>query len=166
MNSVLKYDKVILIKEMNDKIKKVGEVFEIANILEDSFVLREAKSKTAVGVISFKDFDEFFVHEENFRGWTNWVYFTGFDGQNDCMYRTNRKKTQVKFLTDKVMGESFLNNGDDFNLAFGLNLAYLRARNKVIAKKKSEYEKNLKNLDIELMDNERIIKDMINHLES
>ena len=173
MKSVLKYDRVILIKEMNDKIKKVGEVFEIANILENSFVLREAKSKVAVGVINFKDFDNFFVHEENFRGWTNWVYFTGFDGQNDCMYRTNRKKTQVRFLTDKVMGESFLNKEDDFNLAFGLNLAYLRARNKVIAKKKTEYENKLKNLDnklknldVELMDNERIIKDMINRLES
>lgn len=166
MKSVLKYDRVILIKELNDKIKKVGEEFEIANVLEDSFILREAKSKTAVGVISFEDFEKHFVHAENFSGWTNWTMFVGFDGQNDCMYRTNRKKTQVRFLTDNVRGESFLNKEDDFSLAFGLNLAYLRARNKVIAKKKSEYENKLKALDIELIDNERVIKDMINHLES
>lgn len=166
METVLRFDRVILIKELNDKIKKVGDAFEIANICEDSFVLREAKSKVAVGVVSFSDFEKHFVHEENFRGWTNWVYFTGFDGQNDCMYRTNRKKTQVRFLTDKVMGESFLNKEDDFNLAFGLNLAYLRARNKAFANKKSKYEQEINKIDIELMDNKRIIKDMINRLES
>ena len=30
MESILKYDKVILIKELDDKIRKVGEVYEIA----------------------------------------------------------------------------------------------------------------------------------------
>ena len=52
METILKFDRVILTKELNDKIKKVGDVFEIANILDNSFLLREAKSRVAVGVVS------------------------------------------------------------------------------------------------------------------
>ena len=55
MNSTLKFDRVILTKEFNEKFKKVGEVFEIANILDDSFLLRDSKTKIALGVISFED---------------------------------------------------------------------------------------------------------------
>lgn len=171
MESVLKFDRVVLIKELNDKIKKLGEVFEIANVLEDSFVLRETKSRAAVGVISFADFEEHFVHAENFKGWTQWCMFVGFDGQNDCMYRTNGKKVQVKFLTDKVRGEACCSKVNDFNLSYGIQLAYLRALNKVNLRKITEYEEtlkqteeNLKQTNIEVMDNERIIQKMINSL--
>ena len=164
MKSVLKFDRVILIRELNDKIKKLGETFEIANVLEDSFVLREAKSKVAVGVVSFEDFEQHFVHEENFKGWTNWTMFTGFDGQNDCMYRTNGKKVQVKFVTDKVRAEACRNKVNDFNLSFGIQLAYLRALNKAKKKKAMEMEEALKVINIEIMDNDNIIQKMINSL--
>ena len=118
----------------------------------------------AVGVVGFEDFEKHFVHEENFKGWTNWCLFTGFDGQNDCMYRTNGKKVQVKFLTDKVRAESCCNKVNEFNLSYGIQLAYLRALNKVYSKKVAEHEEALKKIDIEIMDNERIIKKMINSL--
>ena len=71
MNTTLKFDRVVLTKELNDKFKQIGEVFEIANILEDSFLLRSTKTKVAIGVVNFEDFDKHFVHEENFKGWTN-----------------------------------------------------------------------------------------------
>lgn len=163
MESTLKYDRVILIKELNDKIRKVGECYEIANVFEDSFLLRESNTKVAVGVISFVDFEKHFVHEENFKGWTQWTPLTGFNGQTDAYYRTNRRKTQVKFLTDKVRGESFLNvkEGDEFNLYFGIQTAYLRCLNKAHLKKATEHEEALKKINIEIVDNERIIKKMI-----
>lgn len=163
METTLKFDKVILTKELNDKFCKVGEIFEIANILEDSFLLRDAKTRVALGVVSFADFEKHFVHEENFKGWTQWTPLVGFDGQTDAYYRTNRRKTQVKFLTDKVRGESFLNvkDGDEFNLYFGIQIAYLRCLNKAHLKKATEYEDALKKIDIEMVDNERIIKKMI-----
>lgn len=166
MKTTLKFERVILIKELDDKLHKVGECYEIANILEDSFVLREAKSKLAVGVISFEDFEKHFVHEENFKGWTNWTPLVGFDGQTDAFYRTNRRKTQVRFLTDKVRAESFLNvkDGDAFNLFFGIQLAYLRALNKAYSKKTAEYENALKKIKSETEDNEGIIRKMINSL--
>ena len=166
MESTLKYDRVVLIKELNDKIKKVGELYEIANVLEDSFVLREAKSRLAVGVINFADFEKHFVHEENFKGWTQWTPLAGFDGQTDAYYRTNRKKVQVRFLTNKVRAESSRHREDEFNLYFGIQLAYLRALNKAYSNKKSRYEEELKKIDIEMMDNEKIMQKMINSLES
>ena len=168
METTLKFDKVILVKELNDKIKKVGEVFEIANILDGSFLLRDAKTRVAVGVVSLEDFEKHFVHEENFKGWTQWTPLVGFDGQTDVYYRTNRRKTQVKFLTDNVRAESFVNvkAGDEFNLYLGIQLAYLRALNKAKSKKASEYEDALKKINIEIVDNERIIKKMIASLES
>lgn len=182
METTLKFDKVILIKELNDTIKKVGKVFEIANILDGSFLLRDAKTRVAVGVVSFEDFEKHFVHKENFSGWTQWTPLTGFDGQTDAYYRTNRRKTQVKFLTDNVRAESFLNvkEGDEFNLRFGIQLAYLRALNKAHSKKAAKYEEELKKCEeelkkceeelkrtnIEMVDNERIIKKMIASLQS
>ena len=168
METILKFDKFILVKELNDKFKKVGESFEVANIFDDSFLLREAKSKVAVGVISFKDFENHFVKEESFKGWTNWTRIIGFDGQNDAFYRTNGKKVQVRFLTDKVRAEASCNLKfeDKFNLFFGLNLAYLRCLNKALNKQKALYEKKIKKFDSEIIDNVKTMEKMISSLEA
>ena len=164
MNTILNYDRVILTKELNERFSKVGDTFEVANVLEDSFLLRDAKTKTAIGVVSFYDFENHFVHEENFKGWSPWQRFVGFDGQNDCEYRTNRRKVQVRFLTDKVKGEACLNKNDDFNLTFGLHMAYMRARNKAAMKRKQMHIDALKELNNEIFDNEKAIEQMINSL--
>lgn len=172
MNTVLKYDKVVLTKELNDKIKNVGDTFEITNVLENAFLIREEKTKVAVGTVSFEDFEKHFVHEENFKGWTNWTQLASFNGQSDAFYRTNRKKTQVKFLTDKVRGESCCCKGDEFNLGFGIQMAYLRCLNKVREKQKfecmdklSEYEKKLKFINHDIAENHTIMKKMISSLD-
>lgn len=165
MDTVLKFDRVILVKELNEKIKKVGEIFEIANILNDSFLLRDGKTRIAIGVVSFEDFEKHFVHEENFKGWTSWVPLTGYDGQTDAFYRTNRKKVQVKFLRDKVKAEACCNKKEDeFNLSFGVQTAYLRCFNKALSKCKAEYENNLKKIEHEIANNENIIKRMVHSL--
>ena len=164
METTLKFDRVILTKELNDKFKKVGEVFEVANILDDSFLLRDAKTRIALGVVSFEDFENYFVCEQNFKGWTSWIPIVGFDGQSDAMYKTNRKKVIVKFLTDKIRAESCCNKNDDFNLTFGIQIAYFRCLNKALAKKKIEHEETLKNINHEIAENDRIMKQMINSL--
>lgn len=162
MNTTLKFDRVVLTKELNDKFKQVGEAYEIANILEDSFLLRSAKTRVAIGVVSFQDFEKYFVHENNFKGWTPWTQFVGFDGHSDCFYKTNRKKVRVKFLTDKVMGESCCTKGDDFSLSFGIQLAYLRALNKARTKQRIELENKLNTVEHEIAENNTIIKKMVN----
>lgn len=165
MNSVLKFDRVILTKELNDKFKNVGEVFEVANVLEDSFLLRDSRTKVAIGVINFKDFEKYFVHEENFKGWTPWTSLVGFDWQTDAVYRTNRRKTQVKFLTNKVRGEACCNKVNDFNLTFGIQTAYLRALNKAQEQRKIKLEEELKEVNHEIAENNNIMKRMISSLE-
>ena len=165
MNSVLKYDRFILTKELNEKVKNIGECYEVANILESSFILRDARSKVAVGVVDFEDFDNHFVKEDNFKGWTPWQQMIGFDGQTDAYYRTNRRKTQVKFLTAKVRGESCCNKVNDFNLTFGIQTAYIRALNKAHEQKKAKLEKELKEINHEIAENNSIMKRMINSLE-
>ena len=158
MNTVLKFDRVILTKELNEKFKQVGEVFEIANILDNSFLLRDSKTRVALGVVSFEDFENHFVQEPNYKGWSNWTPLVGFDGHNDAVYRTNRKKVQVRFLTNKVRAEACCCKGDEFNLAFGLRVAYLRCLNKALTEKKNKAER-------EIAENEHILKKMINSLD-
>ena len=165
MKTVLKFDECVLVKELNEKFKQTGELFEVANILDDSFLLRSAKTKVAIGVVSFEDFERCFVHKENFKGWTSWAPLTGFDGQNDCFYRTNRKKVQVKFLTSKVRGEACRSKDDDFNLGFGIHLAYLRALNKARTKQRVELEEKLNMVEHEIAENLTIIKKMVNSLD-
>lgn len=166
MNTTLKFDKVVLVKELNEKFKKIGEHYEVANILDDSFLLREAKTKVAIGVVSFEDFENHFVREENSKGYTKWSPLVGFDGQNDILYRTNRRRVQVKFVTDNVRAESCCCKGDEFNLSFGLQLAYLRCLNKALAKKKNKYEEELKSIENEIADNTSFIGQMLDTLNA
>ena len=174
METVLKFDKVILIKELNEKVKKVGDTFEIANILDGSFLLREARTRVAVGVINFEDFEEHFVKEEDFKcGWTPWTPLTGIHGQTDALYRTNRKKVQVKFLTDKVRAEASCHKMDEFNLFFGVQMAYMRCRNKAMLKRKElllnnmeVIENTLKAIDSDIADNNKTMKKMIKSIEA
>lgn len=165
MDSIFKHDEVVLIKELNDKVKNVGDTFEIANVLEDSFVIRNSKSKVAVGVVSYSDFDSHFVKKEERKGWTNWTSMIGFDGNNDCVYRTNFRKVQVKLLTSKIRGEACCSKVNDFDLSFGVHMAYMRALNKAYEKKKIEIENELKEINHEIAENNNIMKRMINSLE-
>lgn len=171
MDTTMNFDVVIQTKELNDRFKKVGEVFEVASVRDDSFLLRDIKTKVAIGVVNFDDFDKHFVHKENFKGWTGWTPIIGFDGHSDAMYKTNRKKVIVKFLTDKVRGEACCHHDDDFNLAFGIQTAYLRCLNKANEKRKAELEKqidicneNLAVIDCNIKENRNILERMINSL--
>lgn len=165
MKSILKYDRVVLIKEMNERIKKVGEIYEVANVLDEAFLLRDSKTRTAVGVVNFEDFEKFFIKEEDSKGWTQWTPMIGFDGHSDVFYKTNGKKVIVKFVTDKVRAEASCNKKEDeFNLTFGLNLAYLRARNKANEKRKAKLESELKAIEIDIAENNNMMKRMTESL--
>lgn len=166
MNTVMKFDRVVLMKELGDRFSTVGQVYEVASILNgESFLLRDAKTKIASVVISIEDFDKYFVIENECTGWTPWQKFVGFDGQNDCLYRTNFKKVQVRFLTDKVRAEACCSKNDEFNLSFGIRLCYLRALNKARAKQKKEFEEKLNMVNREIAENEKTMKFMLNSLD-
>lgn len=158
--SVLKYDKVILKKEFKN-LKMVGEVYEVANITDTSIVLRDSKTKVAVGVIDFDDFEEYFGKPSEMREWTAWTMFQS-EGDAVGFYRTNGKKVEVKWNGFK--SAAYCCSLDDFNLFFGIKLAYKRCIIKYLLKLKKEHEAILKVVNGEIKDNEKIIKDMIDIL--
>lgn len=96
--------------------------------------------------------------------WTSWKPVVDCNGQTDAFYRNNGKKTQVKFLTDKVRGECCCCRDDEFDLSFGIQLAYLRCLNKARERQKAELEETLKAIEHEIAENKTIIKKMVNSL--
>ena len=165
-DSVMKLDKVVLVKEFGDKITKVGKVYEIANILDNGYMIREASgARVAVGVVGFNDFNTYFKRQEDFKGWTEWMPLLGFDGQNDVFYRTNLKRVQVKFVKGNIKSEACCCPVNEFNLYYGIRLAYLRCCNKFLSKQKTELEQKLKEVNCEMTDIKKGIQKMINSLE-
>ena len=98
------------------------------------------------------------------KGWTNWIPLTGIAGQNDCFYRTNERKTQVQFVTDGIRAESCCHKEDEFNLYFGIQIAYLRCKNKALKNKKDNLERQLKDIKSEIADNNVVINNKISSL--
>lgn len=170
MGSVLKYDRVVLVKEFG-KMKMVGEVYEVANITETAFVLRDAKNKVAVGVIDIRDFEEYFKKEEEVKGWTPWtpVVSRVDNGTVEFFYRTNRKKVQVKLMmtnNDSIKGEASCNTMDEFDLYFGIKLAYTRLDNKFKERYKRHLEEELVRVITDIKQNEKYLKQMTDSLKS
>lgn len=138
--TVLRGDKVVLIKPF-DKMQNVGNMYEVADFTSTNIILRDCVTKVAACAVSVVDFSNYFDKVENAIGkWTKWQ--TIIDGLGDvtCFYRTNFKKIEVRiFTSDKfyVTAKATCCKGDNFNMGFGLHLAYLR-----VVKKRCEIEKN------------------------
>lgn len=144
--NILRGDKVILLKEMGE-FKKVGETFEVANITDTSVVLRNVNTKVAVGVIAIDSFKEYFEksEKETTYEWTKWQPFRDADGSLIGYYRTNQKRVQVK-IPSGVRAESTCYKDDEFNLYFGMKLAYHRCLDKFYEKKLEEIACRIANL--------------------
>lgn len=162
METVLKFDRVVLAKELNERFRQVGEVYEVASVLDNSFVLRDARTRVAVGVVTFEDFERCFSKEEKLSTWTPWTHLAGVDGRTDAFYRSNGRRVEVKFVTDKIRATSCCHADDEFNLFFGIQIAYYRAENKALVKKAKEYEEKLARTIDEITYNKGIIKNMVN----
>lgn len=160
--SILKYDRVILTKEL-DKMVNIGEAYEVAIVNEDSFLMRDARTKVAMGVISLEEFYNHFRKPEDIKGWTPWVKFTDKDG-DAAFYKTNFRKVMVKCGNTKAVASCNMAE-DDFNLHFGIRIAYGRCINKMLKKEKEECEKRLKDIQSEMKDNLVLMRNMIASLE-
>lgn len=158
--NILRNDKVILTKEMGN-LKMVGETYEVANVVEDRVVLRDAKTKVAVGVIDIVDFWEYFKKPEDVKRWTNWTNIVDQQGNSVGTYRTNMRKVQVR-LSDGTRTEVCCKKSDSFSLGFGINYAYERCTKKYLKRLEAKYEKSLKSVRADISECEHRIKQMIN----
>lgn len=131
--NIYKNKQYILIKNYDDTLEKVGELYEVANILDDCVIICEVATKLAVAAISIKNFDEFFVpfEEAKKKGWTKWRPIYQDDGLIGY-YRTNFHKTQFRSPNLKHKATASCLKTDEFNLYDGVMLAYARYRKKII----------------------------------
>lgn len=162
--NIVKNDMVALTNEMGN-LKMVGELFEVANITDTSVVLRTANKKIAICAVEIKDFDKYFKKVEEFTGWTEWHELVDPNENIIAFYRTNYRKVQVRLFNgvNKFRGEAFCKNGDNFNLFFGIQLAYARCMDKFYRDEIEETESYLKEIKSTMTDNKNSIKRMINN---
>lgn len=160
---IFRNDKVMLVKEVGN-LNLVGEIYEVANITNTSVIIRDVNSKVAICSVDINDFEKYFKKPEEVRCWTKWQGM--LDRTNSVMayYRTNGKKVQVK-TPDGVHAEAACNKCDEFNLAFGVNLAYARCLDKCLKSMASEYESALNKVHSEMAENKNRMKKMIRTLD-
>lgn len=159
--NIVRNDKVILVKEM-ENLKLVGETFEIANIVDDSVVIRDAKSKIAICAVGIHELDKYFKKLEEAVEWTPWTRLVLGADDVVAFYRVKGRKVQVK-LADGTHSEANCNKCDEFNLYFGIQLAYERCLIKVYKKIEKEYEVALKNVRANISEAHHRAKMMINN---
>ena len=76
-----------------------------------------------------------------------------------AFYRTNGKKVQVKIKWYRC--EASCNTMDDFDLYFGIQLAYLRCKNKALKAEQKIYRDEIKEIDSQIKSNKTLINQMI-----
>ena len=168
--NIMRNDKVVLVKGMNG-FKKVGESYEVANITDTKIILRDVTSKVAIGAVDIDAFEAHFKKAEEVTGWLPWESMVDRAGNVIAHYRTNGKKVQVR-TPDGYRAETTCNKGDDFNLFFGIQLAYSRCLMKSLNDEEISLMEAIEDLESELNDirsaqseTKHTIKMMINSLE-
>ena len=162
--NIIRGDKVILMQEV-ENLKQVGEAFEVANVLDNAVVLRDVKSKVAIGSIDIAMFDQYFKKPEEVKGWTPWQHLLDASGFTVAFYRSNLKQGKVQVRTaDNVRSEASCHRDDVFNLRFGIDMAYTRCKIKALSKLKADYETSLSAISNDLSTYESKVDRMIKSL--
>ena len=177
--NIVKGDKLVLIREM-DRLKTIGQMYEVANITDTNVVLRDATTKIAVCSVEFNVIDSYFAKKEDANGWTEWTRITDPDGSMIAEYRTNFKHVEVRIPNDMlgypngkaIRSTAMCSQGDEFNLAFGIRLAYIRCEQKYLRNEVSEIdsvieslEKDKSDCESRIVNNKSIIKKLLAQLD-
>lgn len=162
--NIIKNDKVILKKQFGD-LNKIGQAYEVANITDTQIVLREIKSKIAVAAIDFEALEEYFQKSDSTKSaWTNWIRLVDEHKNVIAWYKTNNKRVKVRM--GLYCSESTCNcNEDEFDLFFGIRLAYLRCRKKFLNKHLKEIQDKITNIVEEQKQIDKEMNSMIDSLD-
>ena len=160
--NILRGDRLILTKEY-DKMKMVGATYDVANITETSVVMRDARTKIAVAALPINIIEEYFKKPEEVKGWLPWTQIAGENGGVVAFYRTNGRKVQVRTINN-IRSEASCHD-DEFNVFFGVRLAYLRCQQKVLNNNEEFLYSELKKVTNIKSDNEKTMKKMMDSLE-
>lgn len=150
---ISKNDRVVLIRECG-KLDKLGVEYEIGDINESYIIIRNVTSKVAVAAVKVNEFDQYFSKRDQMEKWTEWKPLAASLGEGEYLFRTKGNKVEVKTV-DRITGRATCHKDDEFVLSIGLNLAYLRCKNKIITAK-------LQALQEEKGKNDVLISNLIN----
>ena len=118
-------EKITLIKPMGS-LDVIGQQYEIGGITDDHIIIRDAQHRIAIAACDYKDFDTYFIKSIEQKSWTAWSAIIDENNNIVGSYRSNGKKVQVK--TGKVRAEASCCPHDTFNLALGVQIAFLRCQ--------------------------------------
>lgn len=147
--NILRNNEVTLVKEFGD-LKKIGEIYEVANITDTKIIIRDRNSKMALAAVEIENFEKYFKKEEEVNGWTDWVGMTDEMNNLAAYYRTNQKRVEVKTVDGEFKGKSSCNKTDVFSLEKGIKLAMARCHKKIVEQEQTKVEQYLKNLTKEI----------------
>lgn len=136
--NIVKYDKLVLVKDMDGL--KVGETYKVSNITDTYAVVCNDYSDDAICSVDIADLDTYFAKKDDASGWTKWTPMINPVGDTIAEYRTNFKHVEVRILNNMldypngkvIRSTAMCSQGDDFDLAFGIHLAYLRCEQKYL----------------------------------
>lgn len=166
MNIVVN-DKVIAIKPLG-RLNALGNTYEVANIQNNMIVLRDINTKVAMCSVEMAAFDKYFKKVDEFKEWTEWCPLASREGDGNIVgyYKTNNRKVMVKLHNGvKAIATCNCKHGDTFNLAIGIQLAYMRCVSKTLKKGIDEYQNVIKHLEYELNENNEKIDKVIKRME-
>lgn len=123
-------------------LQNIGITYEVADIRAGLVILKDPISRRAICGIPIETIFDYFKKPENVRKWTSWSVMTDDRGNVIGYYRTNGRKVQYRAL-DGVRSEACCHRMDQFNIGFGLRLAYLRADAKRVIAKMDEIDKEM-----------------------
>lgn len=152
MNVILG-DKVMMIRGM-ERMNMVGEMFEVSGITDNSIVLSREVDGVAVCAADVNTFDKYFVKPKEANVWSDWyeLYDDSFNVYAWYRVRPAKGKVEVKIRFGNecmIRKTSTCSQGDEFNLEFGIRLAYNRCmkeshkRNAAIMEESLAYYKSL-----------------------
>ena len=161
--NIIKNDKVILMRPL-ENLQVVGETYEIANITETAVIIRDANTKVAVAAVDIDIFGQYFIKPEEAKSWTKWQRVIDNEGNTISHYRSNGKKVQVR-TPDGYKSESCCHNADEFNLYFGMRLAFERCGAKMLKDLYNYHETSLNDTKSALIESKNRINRLINSID-
>lgn len=164
MNVILG-DKVMMIRDM-ERMNLVGEMFKVTGITENSIVLSREIDGIPVCATDIETFDKYFAKPKEANIWSQWfeLYDDSFNVYAWYRVRPAKGKVEVKIRFGNecmIRKTSTCSQDDEFNLEFGIRLAYNRCmkesykRNAIVMEESMEYYKSL------LVDNKNKTNEMI-----
>lgn len=136
--NIVKDDKLVLVKDMDSL--KVGETYKVTNITNTYAVISDDYYGDVVCTVDIADLYTYFAKKDEASGWTKWTRMINPVGDTIAEYRTNFKHVEVRITNNMldypngkvIRSTAMCSQGDDFDFAFGIHLAYLRCEQKYL----------------------------------